>query len=222
MQNTFYLSKFLAISLLWLCYGQLSAQTGAWSLERETEGMKVYLREAVDSDIKEIKIETTLSASLDAVVSVLKDVPLYSDWVYKCLEANRLQASTNTSSLYYCRLDFPWPMSDRDFVAKSKLRQDPDSRTVYIDVKGVPNYKSAKEDIVRITDLNIHYVLEPISAKQVKMTYRLHSDPGGSIPAWLVNLVVENGPTNTVKGLREKLKETKYQHARLTFLKSSP
>ena len=207
------------LSILWLSNGQVSAQSGEWKLERETEELKVYLRDAADSDIKEIKIETTLDASLDAVVSVLKDVPVYSDWVYKCLEANRLEASTNTSSLYYCKLDFPWPMSDRDFIAKSQLRQDPNSRTVYIDVKGLPNYKPAKDNIVRITNLSIHYELVPLSAKSVQMTYRLHSDPGGSIPAWLVNMVVDNGPTNTVKGMREKLKESKYQNANLAFLK---
>lgn len=186
---------------------------------RETDGLNVYLRDAANSDIKEIKIETTLDASLDAVVSVLKDVPVYSEWIYKCLEARRLEASTNTSSLYYCKLDFPWPMSDRDFVAKSQLRQDPNSRTVYIDVKGLTDYKPAKADIVRITDLSIHYELVPLSATRVQMTYRLHSDPGGSIPAWLVNLVVDNGPTNTVKGMRKKLTEAKYQNARLAFLK---
>ena len=186
---------------------------------RETDGLNVYLRDAANSDIKEIKIETTLDASLDAVVSVLKDVPVYSEWIYKCLEARRLEASTNESSLYYCKLDFPWPMSDRDFVAKSQLRQDPNSRTVYIDVKGLTDYKPAKAGIVRITDLSIHYELVPLSAKRVQMTYRLHSDPGGSIPAWLVNLVVDNGPTNTVKGMRKKLTEAKYQNARLAFLK---
>jgi hypothetical protein len=219
MQNTILIIKVLFISTLWLFHDQVAAQEGEWKLERQTEGLKVYLRDAANSDVKEIKIETTLNASLDAVVSVLKDVPVYSDWVYKCLEARRLEASTNTSSLYYCKLDFPWPMSDRDFIAKSKLRQDPNSRTVYIDVKGLPNYKPAKSEIVRITDLSIHYELVPLSAKSVKMSYRLHSDPGGSIPAWLVNMVVDNGPTNTVKGMREKLKEAKYQDARLPFLK---
>ncbi|NBC07933.1 MAG: hypothetical protein GVY26_12140 [Bacteroidetes bacterium] len=219
MQNTFLLSKVLAINILWLFCGQANAQEGAWKLARETDGLKVYLRDAADSDIKEIKIETTLNASLDAVVSVLKDVPVYDEWIYKCLEARRLEASTNTSSLYYCKLDFPWPMSDRDFIAQSQLRQDPDSRTVYIDVKGLPNYKPAKKGIVRINDLSIHYELVPLSAERVQMTYRLHSDPGGSIPAWLVNLVVDNGPTNTVKGMRDKLKEAKYQNARLAFLK---
>lgn len=219
MQNTFLLAKVLIVNILWLFCGQAIAQEGAWKLERETDGLKVYLRDAAGSDIKEIKIETTLNASLDAVVSVLKDVPVYSEWIYKCLEARRLEASTNTSSLYYCKLDFPWPMSDRDFIAKSQLRQDPDSRTVFIDVNGLPNYKPSKDGIVRITDLSIHYELAPLSAKQVQMTYRLHSDPGGSIPAWLVNLVVDNGPTNTVKGMREKLKEAKYQNARLAFLK---
>jgi len=135
------------------------------------------------------------------------------------MEARRLEPSTNTSSLYYCRLDFPWPMSDRDFIARSRLRQDPGSRIVYIDVKGLPAYRPKEEGLVRIPELSIHYELQPLAENKVQMTYRLHSDPGGNIPTWLVNLVVDNGPRNTVQGMRAKLQESKYRGANLGFLR---
>jgi hypothetical protein len=197
----------------------LWAQNGEWELEKETDGLKVYLRDAANSNVKEVKIETIFDESMSTVISLLKDVPAYPNWVYKCIEATRLEASTNTSSLYYCKVDFPWPMSDRDFVAKSKLRQDPNTKHVFIDVKGLNNYLDEKEDIVRIEEIEIHYEFIPLSNGQVKMLYRLHSNPGGSIPTWLVNMVIENGPINTVKGMREKMKQSKYRNAQLTFLK---
>ena len=210
---------FPLILITLFCSNTLSAQNNGWELERETDGLKVYLRDATNSNVKEVKIETTFDESMSAIISLLKDVPAYPDWVYKCIESNRLEASTTTSSLYYCKIDFPWPMSDRDFIGKSKLRQDPDTKHVFIDVKGLKDYIDEKEDIVRIEELEIHYEFIPLSNGKVKMLYRLHSNPGGSIPTWMVNMVIENGPMNTVKGMREKLKEPKYRNAQLSYLK---
>lgn len=220
MQNSSSVFNFIIISLLCFFYGHSSAQQASdWELKRQSDGLKVYIRDIAGSDVKQIKIETTLDASLHAVVAVLKDVPAYKEWIYKCLEAYRLQPAEPTSSLYYCKVDFPWPMSDRDFIAKSQLTQDSESRTVYIDVKGQPGRQKATAEAVRIRELDIHYELRPLPGGKTHMSYRLHSDPGGAIPTWLVNLVVDNGPVNTVKGMRAMLESEKYQNAQFTFLK---
>lgn len=194
------------------------AQDSSWKLRSETDGLKVYLRDFPNSNVKEVKIETVFNASLSTIISVLKDIPAYPDWIYKCEGTERLEASTQNSSLYYCEIDFPWPMSNRDFIARSKLRQDPVTKHVYIDVKGVPAYIPAKEDIVRIEDIGIHYEFIPQKDGQVKMIYRLHSDPAGSIPTWLVNMVIENGPMNTVRGMRSMMQKDKYRNAQLSYL----
>lgn len=209
-----------AITILTLCFlqGQLLAQDGGWKLKKETDGLKVYYRKVDHSNINELKIEAILNGSLSSVVSVLKDVPAYHDWIFKCSYAERLEPAKNTSSLYYCLIDFPWPMDDRDFIARSTLRQDPVSKHIFIDVTGVPKRLSEKQGIVRITEMNYHYELIPMPNGKVKMLYQLHSDPGGSLPAWLVNLAIDNGPVNTVKGMQEMLKKEEYQKAQLAFI----
>ncbi len=201
----------LAFIVLCLFYGHSATQDDGWQLKKETDGLKVYLRDAPHSDIKEVKIETIFDASMATVVSVLKDVPAYSQWVYKCTTAYRLKPSAANSSLYYCRLDFPWPLSDRDFIAQSHSHEDPATGRVFIEVKGLARYKEPTEGIVRIPDLSIHYELIPLPEKKVMMKYKLHSDPGGALPAWLVNLAIDNGPTNTVRGMREMMKNGKYR-----------
>lgn len=208
----------LIITFLILACSSAYAQTAQWKLKKEADGLKVYLRDAGDSNIKEVKIETIFDASLSSIVTVLKDVPAYPAWIYKCSKAERLEPGTNTSSVYYCEIDFPWPLSDRDFIAKSQLRQDPQTRHVFIDVKSAPAYRAEKEGLVRIQTLNIHYEFIPLSENRVQMNYRLHSDPGGALPAWLVNLAVDNGPVKTIKGMREMLKKEQYKEAKLAFL----
>ena len=211
------LNALIVITLL-LFSSALPAQSGQWKLKKEADGLKVYLRDAEDSNIKEVKIEATFDASLSAIIAVLKDVPAYTSWIYKCAKAERLEPAANTSSVYYCEIDFPWPLSDRDFIARSKLRQDPVSKHVFIDVKSSPAYLPEKDGIVRIETMNIHCEFIPVEDNKVRMNYRLHSDPGGALPAWLVNMAVDNGPVNTIKGIREMLKKDKYRDAKLAFL----
>ncbi|MCG8332097.1 MAG: START domain-containing protein [Chitinophagales bacterium] len=194
------------------------AQNGEWVLQKETDGLKVYLRDASNSNLKEVKIETVFNASVSTIVSLLKDVPVYPEWIYKCTGSKLLKTNSQTSSTYYCKIDFPWPMSDRDFIATSKLWKDPESKRVYLDVKGYPEYIPQKEDIVRIEDIEIHYEFIPQNDGTVKMVYQLHSDPAGSIPSWLVNMVIENGPINTVKGMRRMMSQPKYKNAQLSYL----
>ncbi|MCB0558573.1 MAG: START domain-containing protein [Lewinellaceae bacterium] len=216
--NTNLSLNILIVTTLLFAGLSLSAQPGEWKLKKEADGLKVYLRDAENSNIKEVKIEAIFDASLSSIITVLKDVPAYPDWIYKCAKSERMEPGTNTSSVYYCEVDFPWPLSDRDFVAKSALRQDPGTKNVYIDVKSAPAYLPEKDGLVRIATLNIQYEFIPLSENEVKMNYRLHSDPGGALPAWLVNMAVDNGPVNTIKGMREMLKQDKYKRAKLAFL----
>lgn len=213
-------STALAVLLLFLFLAPLAAQDGGWKLKKNQDGLKVYHRKTPHSDINELKIEAILDGSLSAVVSVLKDVEGYNRWIYKCSQAERLEAPHNTSSLYYCLIDFPWPMDDRDFIARSKLRQDPATKHVFIDVRGEPKRLKEKEGVVRISRMEYQYELIPLPNGKVKMIYQLHSDPGGSLPPWLVNLAIESGPLNTVKGMQQMLKREEYRQAQLAFIQN--
>lgn len=207
----------LFISLVSFVQLGLSAQSD-WQLETSSDGIDVYLKDSPTSSVKEVKIIAILDANLSTVVSVLKDVPAYTQWIYKCTDARRLKPSTSHSSLYYSKVDFPWPMSDRDFIAKSKLWQDENTKHVFIEVKGQPDYLPHTPDLVRMGELYIKYQLIPLSTNKVKMIYYLHSEPGGDIPAWLTNMVIENGPVNTVKAMKQKTQEAKYRQAQLSYL----
>ncbi len=193
-------------------------QDGDWKLKNDRDGLRVYYRKPDDSNVNEIRIETRLPGSLSSVIAVLKDVPAYSSWIYNCESAQRLKPPRDQAGLYYCEIDFPWPLSNRDFIARSTIRQDAKSKKVFIEVSGDPDYRPENEGLVRIETLQIHYELTPLRSGEVDMIYELKSEPGGSIPAWLVNMFVSKGPTETIKGLREMIARPEYLTARLPFL----
>jgi hypothetical protein len=62
------------------------------------------------------------------------------------------------------------------------------------------------------------WTITPLKDGSLSLEYQLLVDPGGSVPAWLVNLAVVDGPFETMSALREKVKEKKYQEAVLPRL----
>ena len=65
------------------------------------------------------------------------------------------------------------------------------------------------------------WTLIPKGNGRVDVSYELIVDPGGWIPAWLVNMTMAVGPYNTILNMREELKKEKYQSAKYTFIKES-
>lgn len=193
-------------------------QQNDWILKRNADDIQVYYRESPDLDIYELRMDYYVEASLSAVVKLLDDVPGYRNWVYKLAETSMVERINETDFYYYNRMDFPWPMSDRDLVGYSKLWQEPDTKIVRATVKSAHWKKENLEDLVRITTLDIQWNLFPQKDGRVKIQYFLKSDPAGSIPAWMVNMAIDQGPIETIKNMQRELKKAKYQDVRLSFI----
>ena len=206
------LSTFLMIATL--TFGQ----NADWQLKRNQDDIKVYYRQSADSKVYELKMVYHVEASLSGVVKLLDDVQNYTNWVYKLAETSVVERVNQTDFYYYNRMDFPWPMSDRDLVGYSRLWQEMDTKIVRATVKSAHWKTKEKSDLVRITLLDIQWNLIPQKDGRVKIEYFLKSDPAGSIPGWMVNLALDQGPIETIKNMRKELKKDKYKNVRLPFI----
>jgi len=191
---------------------------GEWELKKNKKDIKVYVRDSPDSPIKQLKMKFTVEASMSAIVLLLQDVAAIPDWVYKCPEAYHLKKISPSEEIYYNRMDFPWPLDDRDLIVKNKMVQDPVTKVVRSESFNSPTYIPEKEGLVRIPKLHLWWEFTPKNNGLVDVEYFLSSDPGGLIPAWMINLAIDQGPTQTVKAFRKILKTPKYQNARLDFI----
>lgn len=197
------------------------SQINDWKLKKEVDDLKVYIRKSETSTIKEIKVQYVAEASLSNIVAVLRDVPAFHQWIYSCTEAKVLERKNDTEAIYYSKIDFPFPMSDRDFIANSKLTQNPETKEIVIIVRGNPTYLPAKEGLVRIPTLRINWHITPISLKKAIVEYHLVSDPGGWIPDWAVNMAIDKGPLNSIKNFKEMLTKEKYKSTKLAFIQET-
>jgi len=197
----------------------MTAQEEAqWELRKDKHGIKVYVREAIDSPFKELKMKFSIDATMSTVVALLQDIEAIPEWVYKCSESSVVEKINNKEEYYYNLMDFPWPMSDRDLILKSKVSQNPVTKVLRSESHAVTNKMPEKEGVIRIIETNLWWEFTPKPNGQIDVDYYLKSNPGGYLPAWLVNLAIDQGPIQTVKRFLKILKDPKYKNVKLDYI----
>ncbi len=59
--------------------------------------------------------------------------------------------------------------------------------------------------LVRVPFSEARWEVAMVNNKDLSIQYFLRIDPGGSVPTWLVNMAMAEGPYVTFKNLRAKL-----------------
>lgn len=189
-----------------------------WKLSTEKDGIKVYSSAVPDSKVKALKVECEFNATLSQLVTALLDVKTCTEWVYHTKSCVLLKQVSPSELYYYSEISIPWPAENRDFVAHLIVKQNPETKVVNVDGPAVPGWVPLKKDIVRIDHSIGQWTLTPV-ANHVRLVYTLQVDPGGAIPAWLVNMFAAEGPIQSFKGLKLQLQKPAYQHVSLAFIR---
>ncbi|MDO3644641.1 START domain-containing protein [Mucilaginibacter sp. L3T2-6] len=195
-----------------------SAQTG-WKLKNEKDGIKVYVGAVPDSKFKAIRVDCELNTTLSQLVKVLLDIKTCPEWVDHTKSCTLLKQVSPSELYYYSEINIPWPAQNRDFVAHLTVRQNPNTKVVTMDGPAVDGFVPEKEGIVRVHSSKGLWILTPVRKDVVRVVYTLQTDPGGDIPAWLVNLLAASGPMKSFQALKLQLKKPAYQHVQLDFIK---
>ncbi len=190
---------------------------GAWALKNDKNNVKVYYRKT--SDVYEIKLITSIQSSLSGLIMLLSEVDHYPAWGYKVAESRLLTQTSVNESVYYSKLDFPWPLDDRDIIMRNNVVQDPLTGKIVATSVAAPGYIAENKDVVRIKNAKTIWTIVPGSGGWLYVEYYIYSDPGGSLPDWLVNMAIDVGPRETIKNIREFVRLPKYQTAKLAHIK---
>lgn len=204
----------ILIILSVLCHRARGQQD--WTLQDKQAGISVYTRTFPDSKFKAIRVKCEVRATLSQLVAVILDVNTGAQWVYGTKSSVLLKQVSPSELYYYSVVNLPWPINDRDFIAHLKAVQDPRTLVVTIDGPTLADYIPAKSGIVRVPRGEGKWMLTPLAGGQVAIDYTLRTDPGGSLPPWLVNLFVTKGPLETFNNLKTHLEK---KGARAAFIK---
>lgn len=199
-----------------LVFGQ-----NAWKLNTYKDGIKVYTSEFAGSDVKAIKVECEMDANASQLVALLMDVNTSADWVYRTKSSKLIKQVSPSELYYYSEVNMPWPVANRDFVAHLIVNQNPVTKVIEIDGPVVAGMVPEKKGIVRISNSMGKWIITPIDAGHIRVEYTLHTEPGGSLPAWMVNMFAAEGPMQVFKSIRVQLQKPVYKDAVLSYIDNS-
>lgn len=216
-----YFIKYIVIGVFIFWQGMYSQNSpkNEWQLRKQEQGISVYSKDFENSKFKELKSIFQIKTSLTSVVALLKDFESYPGWVYRCGESYKVKQISETVSLHYQTVVAPWPVDDRDFIVHVVIQQDPVTGIVTQKGNAVIDSKPEVKGRVRIKTFKANWKITPLKDGFVQIEYQLMVDPGGSVPAWLVNLAVVDGPFDTALAMKEWLFKEKYQSAKISFIK---
>lgn len=178
-----------------------------WKLIKAQDGISVYESGSKNSSFHIIKVECTLEGTLDKLMNILSNVNLHKDWVYNNKTSYFLRRINANEFYYYTETVLPWPMANRDAVLHMKMSKDSMNRFLKVSVIGIPDYIPEKTGKVRVSRSDISWYVTAPTLKTIHINYQFEADPGGSLPAWLVNTFADKGPFESFKKLAKLLKK---------------
>lgn len=176
-----------------------------WKLAKDKKDIKVYLREVPGSQFKEVKGVIEVEASMKSVIALCLDFDAAKDWVYKCEYVKMLKKISEDEYIYHSKINTPWPLADRDLVARLTIETNPATGVVTMYAKAKPDYIAEQKGIVRVQKMTGTTTLIPLDNGKVKIIQQGHAEPGGNVPAWIANMFLDNGPIHTFKKFNELL-----------------
>jgi hypothetical protein len=178
-----------------------------WNLVKEEAGIKVYTKTQSGSKYKSFKAEMQVNCKIEDMVDALKNVNNTIKWGTNSKEVKLLKMEDN-DHYYYIETSIPWPCANRDMVYHLHY-SGINSEQVKVTVTGLPEYLPPVEGIVRMQKANGYWLIEPNDTSGTVVTYQMHVEPGGSVPAWLANLSIVNIPFSVFKEFRNVVQKSK-------------
>ncbi len=193
-----------------------------WKLKRDRNGIQVYLSKVAGSKFRAIYSVMEIEAQTSSLVALVMDLPNCKNWAAMCKEARTEERLSDTESYVYTRNDVPFPVRDRDVVARVRWEYDAQTGRVSMYSKATKGRFPKQKGVIRVEDAVTHWHFIPLENSKVRVESYAHIDPNGATPAWLTNMLMVDSPFKTMRQMRKILAQGKYKDAEIAFLNELP
>ncbi|MFT4682073.1 MAG: hypothetical protein ACI9FU_000699 [Granulosicoccus sp.] len=207
--------KFIQTLLLVIISVSVFAQEN-WQLKKDNSGVKVYTKHVEGSGLKAIKATTTFACDFATCVAVLRDIPHLTELFPGCERTEKV-SQTDIDQIHYIHLNAPWPVTDRDATFHLTYEYRPETETLFIQADVINDKYPEQDGMIRLTKGIGTWTFKK-AREQLELIYLFHGDPGGNIPDWLANSVVEDNPLEMLHNFHRLVELPRYQGKSFSFL----
>lgn len=198
----------------------LSYQTSSldWSLKKSKRGIQIYTSKVAGSKYVAVLSVMTVDAPVENLVALLVDFEYCSKWAAMCKEAKVLNAISATESIVYSLNDAPFPVRDRDVVAKVNWAVSHNPHKVSMYSRAISSSENLKKGVVRVNQALSEWHFTAQKNGQTLVENFAHIDPNGALPAWVINLLVIDSPFKSFKNMRRTVESDRYRNSVIPFM----
>ncbi len=198
-----------------LCYLPTGSHAeAAWQAAGNKNGIQVWKRPVAGSPFVEFRAETTVSSTLSALVNLFYDLDAAPQWLDGTRQVSAVKRDDlKQEYILLLEIDMPWPLQDRDAVISGHWRQDPQSLVVAMRGHSVDGIVPVNPAFIR-NSIRSDWTFIPLGNGRVKIIMSGHIDPGGNLPDWAVNMLIQQSPLRTLSNLKRIIADPKRQTER--------
>jgi hypothetical protein len=176
-----------------------------WVLKKDKDGVKVSSRHTDRSKFNDIRVEMDLPGNIYQLVDILLDIDNYSRWSYSVSKSELIKKFNPLKLVYHLEISAPWPVADRDLCAVFDVHIDSAKRSIEITAAGDSGYLPVNKDFIRIPHSKGVWEIHTLTNNIIHIVYILEIDPGGTVPAWIMNMFGTKAPFITFQNLKNKM-----------------
>lgn len=186
-----------------------------WQPEGDKEGCQIATSTVAGKDYLASKASCVVSAQLDDIGEVLREIPRYSEWMHDCRATAMLRVVDRDQDIYIFWYHQHIPLlTDRDMVLKSEVTRGKNQGRRWASIIAASTRDLAynpDDGFVRMPSFTSEWQLEEIDATHTRVSFMINPDFGGGLPTGLTNLAIAQAPFKSIQGLIRQLRQRQQQ-----------
>lgn len=204
------------LMFLELICSSLGAQS-EWTFRKEVEGIKAYTMKHDWSKFDEYRIEAEIEGSISSVLAVFRDYDVYPT-LFNGFDKIINHVDESDRYINYITVKTPFPAKDRDGVYLNEMEYKSDEKLLHIDVSCTEEFYEPSRKYIQIKNCKGFWEIKEVANNKLEVVNQFVMDPGGNVPAFIINMQTVKNPIKTIKTLRELVLLPQYQNKQFEIL----
>jgi ribosome-associated toxin RatA of RatAB toxin-antitoxin module len=160
-----------------------------WEEAKRADDLVVFAKENPSVGSRDVHAVSEMGVAPEAVFRAVTDYAHYADYMPYVKEARVLERKSETRVSVYAHISPPL-VDDRDWAIDVTLTPGSAANggVFKTEWQGIPDAVPVRDGIVRVRTNKGSWTIEPLDGgRRSRVTYRVSTHPGGSIPSWVAN-----------------------------------